>query len=237
MQKRIIRVLFISLVAGYVAAYIHNPTTIEAQTPPPGRNAAMPPRIPPVANPPLYPDPGASKPMYWSADAIRKLYEARIAAASSGQSVPAALNLRGQSFRTHSVNPAFMRVKFDTPRPSNRSGVMSQVDDADQHQGVSDFYVITGGTGEMMTDGVINNRVYGNNPRGAAGSGAKVTVIYPGEFNGQPIKDGHTYAVKPGDWLAIPPNVPHWPGFNPGRGLMYTMVKINVGIYGDNLMY
>lgn len=233
MLQRIVNVLLVSLVAGYVAAYVRSPLPVQAQA----GQRALPPPIPPVANPPLYPDP-PNKPMHWKADDIRKVYEARLAAATGGgQNAPAAPALRGQSFRTHSVGVTSFRVKFDKPKPSNRAGVMSLVDDADQHQGVTDFYVITGGTGRMVTDGVIANRVFGSNPRGAAESGEKIAVVYPGELNGQPIEGGHTYTVKAGDWLNIPPNTPHWPGFDPGPGLGYAMVKINIGIYGDNVMY
>ena len=62
--------------------------------------------------------------------------------------------------------------------------------------------------------------------------------MIPGEFSGQPIKDGHTYDVKAGDWFVIPPGIPHWPGFNPGNdGLMYLMFKVNIGYYPDYLHF
>ena len=199
----------------------------------------LPPRIPPTESPPLYPDP-PNEPMHWSRDTLQQVYDARIAAVRSVASGNVAASpspaFQRQSFRTHSIGASF-RTKRDVPQLSNRAGVLSLVDDADQHEGVTDFYVYVGGNGRIVTDGVIENRVYGSNPRSAASSGAKITSIFGGELNGQPIRDGNTYNVRAGDWLAIPPSVPHWPGFDPGEGLMYVMVKINIGLYPPNLMY
>ncbi|PYR36036.1 MAG: hypothetical protein DMF89_11345 [Acidobacteria bacterium] len=200
-----------------------------------GGRPGQPPRIPPLASPPLYPDQKPTVIVWTSAD-MKKVYDARVAAARGVTSATAAPRFESLQTRTHGVS-LFFRTKFDSPRPANRSGIVSLVDDADQHEGVTDFYVIAGGTGQMVTDGEIEHRQYGHNPRGSAESGAKTTVVFPGEFNGQPIRDGRTYDVAPGDWLAIPPGVPHWPGYNPGNGLMYVGVKINIGLYGPNTMY
>jgi mannose-6-phosphate isomerase-like protein (cupin superfamily) len=174
--------------------------------------------------------------MHWSADEIARIFAARLAQQRDGQAQASAPAFRGQSFRTHSIVATF-REKYPTPRPSNRAGVVSRVDDADQHEGVTDFYVMVGGTGQMITDGQIQNRVYGHSPRSAFANKAKVTEIYAGEFNGQPVVNGRVHDLKAGDWLAIPPNVPHWPGYEPRDGLMYLNLKINLGFYPPNLMY
>ncbi len=195
-----------------------------------------PPRIPPVANPPLYPDPQPNVVVWTTAD-MKKIYDVRVAAArGNAAAADAGPRLEGVQTRTHGVS-LFFRRKFDSPRPANRTGIRSLVDDADQHEGVTDFYVIVGGTGQMITDGELEHRQYGHNPRASAESGAQTTVVFPGEFNGQPIRHGRTYDVASGDWLVIPPGVPHWPGYNPGSGLMYIGVKINIGLYGPNVMY
>jgi mannose-6-phosphate isomerase-like protein (cupin superfamily) len=246
-MQRLTSMLFVGVALGYAAGTVNSvlanrPQTPAAQRAPvqtdlPAARTAAPPDIAPVANPPLYPDP-PNRPMHWSAEHLRKVFQARMAASKGDRNdtIGGAATFQSQSFRTHSIGATF-RMKFDTPRRSNRAGVMSLVDDADQHEGVTDLYVIFGGTGQMVTGGEIANRVYGTNPRGAAASGRPITVVYGGEFNGQPIVNGHTIDVKPGDWLAIPPNVAHWPGYNPGSGLMYVMLKVNLGYYPPNLMY
>jgi hypothetical protein len=241
-MKSLVPLLFVSIVAGYSGAFLMGGErgAVSAQAAQAGQASVgrqgMPPRIPPVANPPLYPDP-VGEVVHWTRENMRRTYDARIAAArSNAVATDGGPRFQSVSLRTHGVG-LFFRVKFDSPKPANRSGIVSLVDDADQHEGVTDFYVMTGGSGQMITDGVIENRQYGHNPRGSAETGAKTTVVFPGEFNGQPIRDGHTYDVTNGDWLAIPPGVPHWPGYNPGNGLMYVGVKINIGLYGPNVMY
>jgi hypothetical protein len=245
-MKRLPVMMIVGVVLGYVAGAMNyvlagtagSPVTqsAPAQAQAPAGRAGVAPDIPPVANPPLYPD-APTRPMHWRAADLHRVYQARVAAIKTGGNAAAGDGaFAGQSFRTHSIGAIF-RMKFDTPRPSNRAGVMSRVDDADQHEGVTDFYVMFGGTGQMITDGVIANRVYGNNPRGAAGSGQAITAVYGGEFNGQPIVGGRTIDVKAGDWLSIPPNVAHWPGYEPGEGLMYATLKVNLGYYPPNLGY
>ena len=238
-MKYTVPALLLAAMVGYIAGWLNSSPASVIQTPAreaqaQGDARPLPPEIPPVSNPPLYPDP-PNRAMHWSLDELRQVYEARLAAVGKSTTPPAA-SFQGQSFRTHRIGASF-RVQSDVAHLSNRAGVLSLVDDADQHEGVTDFYVYLGGSGQIVTDGVIENRVYGSTPRSAAATGAKVTTIFGGEFNGQPIRDGTTYDVKAGDWLAIPPNVPHWPGFNAGEGLMYVMVKINIGLYPPNLMY
>jgi len=196
--------------------------------------------IPPVPNPPLYPD-EPNKPMYWSVDDLHKIYEARLAAfkanptrgtqGGGGSTAPAGgPTFQGQRFRTHNIGSNF-RAYYEQQIPGNLTGVLSHYDDVEQHEGVSDFYVITGGGGRMVVDGVIENREY----RRGGGNTGNTSVLLPGEFAGQPIRDGHTYNVQPGDWLAIPPNDPHWQLPTPGAGMAYLLLKINIGIYPGSL--
>src|SRR5262245_38733841 len=238
-MKSVIGLICAGVVAGAAGSTLfHLARTTLAQGPATQAGERQgPPRIPPVANPPLYPDPQPTVAVWPAAD-VQKIYDARLAAAlrTSAPAGDAGPRFAALQTRTHGVS-LFFRTKFESPRPANRTGILSLVDDADQHEGVTDFYVLAGGTGQMVTDGEIEHRQYGHNPRGSAETGAGTTVVFPGEFNGQPIRDGHTYDVAPGDWLAIPPGVPHWPGYNPGNGLMYIGVKINIGLYGPNTMY
>ncbi len=201
--------------------------------------ATVPINIPPVANPPLFPD-EPNKPMHWSIDDLTKIHEARAAfqranpdrgtQGGGGQLPPGTPTFQGQRFRTHNISTNF-RAYYERERPANLTGVLSHYDDVEQHEGVSDFYVITGGGGQMVVDGVIENREY----RRAGGTSGDWSVLLPGEFAGQPIKNGKTYAVKAGDWLAIPPNDPHWQLPTPNGGMSYLLLKINVGIYPGSI--
>jgi mannose-6-phosphate isomerase-like protein (cupin superfamily) len=90
---------------------------------------------------------------------------------------------------------------------------MSRFDDAEAHSSLSEFLLIIGGSGTMVVDGSIENQVE--------------LKERPGEFRGQPIKDGTSYKLAEGDWLVIPPNTPHWPQPDPG-GLSYLRMTINL---------
>ena len=103
--------------------------------------------------------------------------------------------------------------------------VNSVWDDAEQHAGVYDFYIITGGSGEMVVGGKIANRQNLQDRDGPV----------PGEYRGQPIIGGQTFKVKEGDWLVIPPDAPHQPKPDAG-GFSYMIMKINTGMYPWNLI-
>ena len=169
--------------------------------------------------------PDAPPVTYWNIDDIRKAH-----AELAETSMKAAAQAGGgssQSFGGGPVNIStrnfaiFMlyRLHRDTPVPS-LTKVTSVWDDAEMHAGAYDFYVITGGTGEMIVGGKIANM---QNLRDKDG-------MIPGEYRGQPIEGGQTFKVKPGDWLLIPPDTPHQPKPDPG-GFSYMIMKINVGSY------
>ena len=117
-------------------------------------------------------------------------------------------------YRVHREQPVLSLTK-----------VNSVWDDAEQHAGVYDFYVFTGGTGEMIVGGKIANRQNLTDKDG----------IIPGEYRGQPIEGGQTFKVKEGDWLLIPPDTPHQPKPDKG-GFSYMITKINVGMYPWSLI-
>src|ERR1700732_5152845 len=93
-MKRLIAVLLLSALTGHIAGYVRSlpaflalaagRTQTQAQTQ--GRAPvdpnALPPAIPPVPNPPLYPD-SPQNAAYWDIDDIRKIFEARRAAAEA----------------------------------------------------------------------------------------------------------------------------------------------------------
>jgi hypothetical protein len=167
---------------------------------------------------------------YWNIDDIRKASTemaekaakmAKEAGSGSSQSFgggPVHVQTRNFSmfmlYRLHREQPVLSLTK-----------VNSVWDDAEQHAGAYDFYVFTGGTGEMVLGGKIANRQNLMDKDGPV----------PGEYRGQPIVGGQTYKVKAGDWLLIPPDTPHQPKPDAG-GFSYFIMKINVGVYPWNLI-
>lgn len=174
--------------------------------------------------------PDAPPTTYWNIDDIRKAHtelaeKATKAAAQAGSG-------SSQSFGGGPVHVStrnfsiFMLYRLHRDQPVlSLTKVNSVWDDAEMHAGAYDFYVITGGTGEMIVGGKIANRQNLQHKDG----------IIPGEYRGQPVVGGQTYKVKAGDWLLIPPDTPHQPKPDPG-GFSYMIMKINVGVYPWSLI-
>jgi len=216
-----------------------------------GRGGLGVPDIPPVPNPPLYPDTAlVNRPMHYRAADLRRIHEIRKAKALRGVPptwAPGEPRIEGQLFRTHQFGVSSsgygltFRQRHRQPRPSQANGVMSHYDDGDQHEGVTDFVIVVGGSGRFVVDGEIENREYGRNPR-PSGPGTpprntgNTRVLLPGEFHGQPIRNGHSYDTKAGDWLIVPPGVPHWWLPTPDEGMTYLILKVNIGLYPPALI-
>ena len=164
---------------------------------------------------------------YWNIDDVRKAHTELAeraakamtqAGSGSSQSFGAGPLFHGVQSRNFSI---FMLYRVHREQPVlSLTKVNSVWDDAEMHAGAYDFYVFTGGTGEMVLGGKIANQ---QNLRDKDG-------VIPGEYRGQPIEDGQTFKVKAGDWLLIPPDTPHQPKPDPG-GFSYMIMKINVGSY------
>ena len=179
-------------------------------------------------SPQLAPD--APPATYWNIDDIKKGHiemaeraQKALTQAGSGSTQafgggPVRVRTRnfsmGMLYRAHREQPVLSLTK-----------VNSVWDDAEQHAGVYDFYIFTGGSGEMIVGGKIANR------QNLADKDGPV----PGEYRGQPIEGGQTFKVKAGDWLLIPPDAPHQPKPDPG-GFSYMIMKINVGMYPWSLV-
>jgi len=111
--------------------------------------------------PPLAPD--APPVTYWNIDDIRKAHTEM--AEKAAKMVKEAGSGSSQSFGGGPVHvqtrnfSMFMlyRMFRDRPVPS-LTKVNSVLDDAEQHAGAYDFYIFTGGTGEMILGGKIANR-------------------------------------------------------------------------------
>src|SRR5258706_1122712 len=174
--------------------------------------------------------PDAPPTMYWSVDDLRKAHSelAEVAAramkeAGTGSSQsfgggPIHVSSRNfsifQLYRLHREQPVLSLTK-----------VSSVWDDAEQHAGAYDFYVITGGTGEMIVCGKIANR------QNLMDKDRPV----PGEYLGQPIIRGQTFHMQAGAYLVLPPDQPHQPKPDAG-GFSYVIMKINVGVYPWSLI-
>ena len=174
--------------------------------------------------------PDAPPTLYWSVDDLRKAHSdlAEVAAkavkeAGSGSSQSFGGGPIHVSTRNFSI---FQLYRLHREQPvASLTKVNSLWDDAEQHAGAYDFYIITGGTGEMIVGGKIANRQNLVDKDG----------VIPGEYRGQPIIGGQTFKVKAGDCLLIPPDQPHQPKPDAG-GFSYVIMKINVGVYPWSLI-
>jgi hypothetical protein len=233
-MKQLALILGFGLVVGYTFEATRSHVLLAQQ--PAQRPAAAPPHMPPVPNPPLYPDP-PERPRHWTAAELQKMFQARLAYARTDpngnprRGAAPGTTFQGQSFRTHSIQTNF-RWKYPIPRVSAFARVTSQDDDGDQHQTLTDFCVFFGGRGQMRVDGVIQNRVYGSK----AGPGGQL-ILMPGEMNGQPIVGGQTFNVQSGDWVSVPPNMPHQYIAEPNEGLAYLFLKVYLGFDHPALSY
>jgi hypothetical protein len=178
--------------------------------------------------PPLAPD--APPIIHWNIDDIRKAHTEM--AEKAAKMVKEAGSGSSQSFgggpvRVQTRNfSMFMLYRMHREQPVlSLTKVNSLLDDAEQHAGAYDFYVFTGGTGEMIVGGKIANRQNLMDKSGPV----------PGEYRGQPVVGAQTFKVKAGDWLLIPPDTPHQPKPDAG-GFSYFIMKINVGVYPWNLI-
>jgi mannose-6-phosphate isomerase-like protein (cupin superfamily) len=188
---------------GYLAGYASSTPTLTAAQNPAGQ-AGRGPQTPPVH---------LTKSIYWSAETLKKGHADLAARAASGQAGGG--NASPVSVRTPTLSMSMNhRRHYDQPQPSPTK-IMSVWDDAESHDGNYDFYIVVGGSGDVVVDGPMENvsRVNG--------------LDRPGEFRGQPITGGVTYKVKEGDLLLIPPSQPHWPKPDPG-GLTYIRMILNL---------
>jgi hypothetical protein len=244
-MKRVIPVLLIgAALLGYIAGYASKPGANPAPQAVltghfdnlsmiPSANAQEKKEVMPFGfnspnEPALAPD--APPITYWNIDDIRKAHtelaeRAAKAAAEAGSGSSQSFGGGPVHVQTRNFS-IFMLYRLHREKPVlSLTKVNSLWDDAEQHAGAYDFYVITGGTGEMIVGGKIANRQNLTDKDG----------IIPGEYRGQPVIGGNTYKVKAGDWLLIPPDTPHQPKPDPG-GFSYMIMKINVGVYPWSLI-
>jgi mannose-6-phosphate isomerase-like protein (cupin superfamily) len=168
--------------------------------------------------------------IYWSVDDFRKQHQAsaaRAAAAASGAAPGPPVNLIPRmTYRTHGWVAVYRPVTImTTPLP------------AEMHTGVTDVYIVLGGSAKMIVGGTLDNKHVFCEPRANLPGGARCLNL-PLEYQGDcsaGCQGGVTLQLKPGDVLNMPPDTEHWvtePEPNgPNAGFTYMLFKINAGLY------
>lgn len=155
----------------------------------------------------LAPDQG--EPTLFAGADLRKAHAELQTRAKAGQALSNPRDLmKPLVTRTHS----FILMHRPEPRAA------SATPNAEQHEGVTDVYIVVAGSGTVTVGGEIPNKRIGR----------------PGEFTG-PISGGKAFKLQPGDILDIPPDMPHATVPDPG-GMTYVLMKVNVGLYPWSLI-
>ena len=160
-MKRIVPVVLLgSAVVGYLAGYAVSPAgSLTAQGP------GGVPALTRAGYPPLAPDQPA-KAQHFRIDDLRRQHTERVAATIARTPLPP---FQGMMSRTHNIQ-LVTRVPHDTPQPSSMTRRMSRFGEAEQHEGVSDVYIVIGGTGTIVTGGEIERESTGRPIRRAHSS-------------------------------------------------------------------
>ncbi len=210
-MKRFVAIVWSgTLVLAYLAGSAVGPAGSAAQT---GAGAQQPP--PAGALPPgdysritLAPDQG--QPTYYSGEALRKAHAALQARATSGQA-----GVAPRDFMAPLVTRNYSYILLHrTPNAAQAN----QRPAGEWHEGVTDVYYVTGGSGTVLVGGELENR----------------RISRPGEYLGQ-MAAGKPFKLQAGDILTIPPDTAHGTVPDPG-GMTYVLQKINVGLYPWSLI-
>jgi mannose-6-phosphate isomerase-like protein (cupin superfamily) len=167
------------------------------------------------------------KAIYWSVDDFRRQHRASAARAAAGPNSGPALNLIPRlTYRTHGWVAVYRPVTImRNPLP------------AEMHTGVTDVYIVLGGSAKMIVGGTLDNKHVFCEPRANLAGGARCANL-PLEYQGDcsaGCKDGTTIQLKAGDVMNMPPNTEHWvtepEPSGPDAGFTYMLFKINAGLY------
>jgi mannose-6-phosphate isomerase-like protein (cupin superfamily) len=212
-MKRLVPVAWCgTMVLMFLAGYAIGPgrpyaaaqTTAQTAAQPPALAGALPPGD--YSKMQLAPDQG--EPTLFSGEEMRKAHQELQARAARGAvSNPRDL-MKPMVTRTHS----FILMH----RPELRTA--GSAPNSEQHEGVTDVYMVVAGGGTVTVGGSIENR----------------RTVRPGEYLG-PISGGKAFKLKAGDILDIPPNMPHATVPEAG-GMTYVLMKVNVGLYPWSLI-
>ena len=155
----------------------------------------------------LAPDQG--EPTLFAASELRKAHAEFQGRAAKGQPLSNPRDLmKPMVTRTHSF------ILMHRPELRNPG----QTPNAEQHEGVTDVYLVMAGSGTVTVGGDIDTK----------------RISRPGEYTG-PIRGGKAFKLQAGDILDIPPNMPHATVPDAG-GMTYVLMKVNVGLYPWSLI-
>ena len=172
------------------------------------------------------------KAIYWNVDDFRKQHQASAARVAAGPAAGPPVNLiPRQTFRTHGWVSVYRPVTImKNPLP------------AEMHTGVTDVYIVLGGSAKMIVGGALDNKHVFCEPRANLPNGAKCLDL-PLEYQGDctaGCKGGMTLQLKAGDVMNMPPDTEHWitepEPSGPNAGFTYMLFKINSGLYPWQLM-
>jgi mannose-6-phosphate isomerase-like protein (cupin superfamily) len=215
MKRRLMTIVWaLTITVAYFAGYALAPAGSAAaeqaggaqQPTPAGRGTTPGGALPPGEHSKIQLAPDQGEPILFSGTDLRKAHpdlQARAKQGRQGAVVPRDL-FKQSITRTHS----YIMVHRTSPTGN-----------PEQHEGVTDVYFVTGGSGTIVVGGEIPNR----------------RVIRPGEYTGDPIQGGKPIKVQAGDILTIPPNLPHTAMADAG-GVTYVLMKVNVGLYPWSLV-
>jgi mannose-6-phosphate isomerase-like protein (cupin superfamily) len=209
-MKRMIAVVWSgTLVLAYLAGSVVGPSGSAAQTPaaqqPPPAGA-----LPPGEHSKIQIAPDQGQPTHYTGEALRKAHLALQARAKSGSAGVAPRDL---------MTPLVTRnYSYILVHRSPNAAQANQKPAAELHDGVTDIYYVTGGSGTVYVGGEIENR----------------RISRPGEYLGQ-MAGGKPFKLQVGDILTIPPNMAHGTVPDPG-GMTYVLQKVNVGLYPWSLV-
>jgi mannose-6-phosphate isomerase-like protein (cupin superfamily) len=168
------------------------------------------------------------KAIYWSVDDFRRQHQASaVRAAAGGAPGGPALNLIPRmTYRTHGWVAVYRPVTImTTPLP------------AEMHTGVTDVYIVLGGSAKMIVGGALDNKHVFCEPRANLPNGARCLNL-PLEYQGDcsaGCKGGTTIQLRAGDVMNMPPDTEHWitepEPSGPNAGFTYMLFKINAGLY------
>lgn len=139
---------------------------------------------------------------YWSAPELKGLAKE--------------LSPKAKASDRHIATKGLLRTRTHTASVIHREAT----DAAEQHEGVSDFWIVESGEGTLAVGGEIVDR----------------RELVAGEYRGPSIRGGEKFKLAPGDHVNIPPNTPHQMLLESGQAITYTIVKVNVGLYPWSLV-
>jgi len=217
MRRLMPSLLGATLVAGFLAGYAVGPARPVAAGQAPGSAQAsgtgqqqVAGALPPGDYSKIQLSPDQGEPTQFVGEELRKAHtEFQSRAARGGQALSNPRDLmKPLVTRTHS----FILMH----RPELRTAASAP--NAEQHEGVTDVYIVVAGGGTVTVGGEIENR----------------RTARPGEYGG-PLRGGKPFKLKAGDILDIPPNMPHATVPDAG-GMTYVLMKVNVGLYPWSLI-